>query len=130
MSCSPPDLPTSPSLPGVDRAAGPGLSGAGLSTGDLASACATRAALLAALGRLPEADPGDVEAAEAYGRVWDMVDEAERFILDQDPANLSEALAILDVLLEAEPQRSDGRDHRALRRIRERLRSETARPPG
>ena len=92
---------------------------------DLASACATRSALLTALNRLPEADPGDQTVASAQGLVWDMVDEAECFILDQAPANAREAAAILDVLLEGEPQRSDGRDHDALRRIRDLLLSDT-----
>lgn len=95
------------------------------SIADLASASATRSALIAALNRLPEADPGDKAVASAHGLVWDMVDEAECFILDQEPTSAHEAAVILDVLLDGEPQRSDGRDHDALRRIRDLLRSDS-----
>lgn len=88
------------------------------SIADLVTACATRATLLAALDKFSETDPGDKAVASAQSLVWDMVDEAECFILDQTPADAREAVAILDVLLDGEPQRSDGRDHEALQRIR------------
>ena len=97
-----------------------------ISIADLASACATRSALLAALDRLPEADPDDKTVASAHSLVWDIVDEAECFILDQVPDSAREAAAIIDVLLDAEPQRSDGRDHDALRRVRDLLLSSGA----
>ena len=85
---------------------------------DLSSAHASRSALLAALQGFPDVDPEDAAAAEVQSLVWDMVEEAECFILDQTPVTAREAVAILDVLLDGEPQRSDGRDHDALRRVR------------
>ncbi|MFC5345099.1 hypothetical protein ACETK8_03725 [Brevundimonas staleyi] len=91
------------------------------SIADLTTACATRATLLAALDKFPETDPANTALASAQSLVWDMVDEAECFILDQTPADAREAVALLDVLLDGEPQRSDGRDHDALRRIRDLL---------
>ncbi len=85
---------------------------------DLSAAHASRSALLAALHKFPDADPDDKAASDAQGMVWDMVDEAECFILDQTPVTAREAVTILDVILDGEPQRSDGRDHDALRRVR------------
>lgn len=90
---------------------------------DLSSACASRSALLAVLDEFPEARPEDKAVANAQSLVWDMVDEAECFILDQTPVTTQEAVSILDVILDGEPQRSDSRDHDALRRIRDLLRS-------
>jgi len=51
--------------------------------------------------------------------VWDRFASAEAFILDQRPRSRVEADVIFEVLLEQGPDgRGDGRDRRALQRLR------------
>lgn len=55
--------------------------------------------------------------------VWDTFTAAEAFILDHTPKTRAETEQILDVLIDQGPDgRGDGRDHKALRRVRTYLR--------
>lgn len=51
--------------------------------------------------------------------VWNLFVSAEAYILDRAPKTKAEAEAILEVLLDQGPDgRADGRDRKALRRLR------------
>lgn len=115
----------------LNRAAAAAHSRAELSIfDDLPSAWTTRAAMLEAVNDVAGDRPGQGEASAVEVRMWDVVEDAEQFILDHQPTTLWDAAAILDVILDAAPTRSDARDHDALQRIRAFLLAQTdaARP--